>query len=240
MKPLFKIALIFGSSALAFSSFAAESGMPKLGIPKPKSVQPIKEFPDKLESSQFTTSVEGAQNSWRAVLRDADHGVRVGLKVGVWDRPDPETVDTVWVAIRVDWAKIVKRDRELEFTYTYDDSTDGVQSIFKFGASADSVGQVESDCTLTLTYGASDCTFRRGEASTSGQLPFKITTGTTVRIRIKADDTLDIWIDDQPVLADQVVDIEENLVSFIAKTDSPAKPHFLNLSSFKAELVRPE
>jgi hypothetical protein len=240
MKSFLSIILILASSLLLTTSFASEIGVAVPPIQKDKSIQPSLRFPGKLASSQFISSVDGAQNSWRAVLRDEGNAVRVGLKLGDWERPDSQVVNTLWLANNIDWAKVDKRYRDLEFTYTFGESTVGVQSIFKFGASAESVREVEGDCSFVLIYGENECTFRRGSDSTSGQLPFKITNGTTVRILMKLDDTVDIWIDDQPILADQVVDLRTNFVGIIANSDSPGTAHFLHLSALKAELVRAE
>jgi|GEM_PF-7072399 len=231
--------LLLASLTLALTASASEMGVPGLSALKSiKTITPTVNFPGKLESKQFVSSVDDAQNSWRSVLREEDNGIRIGLKVGEWPRPDAETVDTVWLANSIDWAKVNTRGRDLEFTYTFDDSTAGVQAIFKFGATVDSVKSAAGDCSFTLTFGENGCTFRRGADATSGELPFKIKTGTTVRIRIKGNKSADIWIDDQPILADQAVDLDTNFISILARTDTPSLPHILQLSSLEAKLVR--
>lgn len=237
MKKLFSIALILGTVSSALPTFASEMSVPGISIRKP-SIQPTAKFPGKLKVAQFVSSVDGAPNSWRSTIVNQADGVRVVLKVGEWDRPDSLETDTVWIANHIDWATVDTRNRELEFTYTFAESTVGVQSIFKLGASPESVGKIDGDYSFALTYGAKDCTFRSGEESTSGQLPFKITTGTTVRVRVKANDTIDIWIDDQPILADQVLESKYNLVSMFATSDSPRDQKSLQLAAFEANLVR--
>jgi hypothetical protein len=240
MKKFLRVTLLTGAliSIFGSSTYASEMTVPGLSLPKAApEIQPAMRFWGKLETSQFESSVEGAQNNWRAVLRQEGSGVRIGLKTGDWDRPDPQPVSSVWLVNNINWAKIDTRGKDIEYSYTFAQSTVGIQAIFKFGATLKSAVSPDGDCSFTLAYGEDGCTFRRGEASTSGTLPFKITTGTTVRIRIKENKSADIWIDDQPILADQPVDLKSNFVSFIAKSDSIKTPKILHLSSFQAKLV---
>jgi hypothetical protein len=240
MKEFLSVFILAGALASipGTSVQASEMSVPSISLPKSTTnIQPILRFWGKLETSQFISSVENAPNSWRTVLRQEGNGVRIGLKTGEWDRPDTQAVNTVWLVNKIDWAKIDTRGKDIEYSYTFAQSTEGIESIFKFGATSESATSSEGDCTFSLTYGESGCTFRRGEDSTSGTLPFKITTGTTVRVRIKDNKSADIWIDDQPILADQPVDLRSNFISIIAKSDSTKTPRILHLSSFNAKLV---
>lgn len=201
-------------------------------------IAPLDTYPGKLIPVQFVSSVDNAQNSWRAELNSVGDNVRIRLKLGEWGISGSQAVDTIWIANRINWAEVKKYGRDLEWTYTFGESSIGVKSILKFGASVNSAHLAEGDCSLTLIYGQNDCVFRRGDDSTSGQLPFKITSGTTVRIRIKSEKSVDIWINDQPILANQAVNLESNFISIIATTGSPALPQLLEISSLEAALIR--
>jgi hypothetical protein len=222
-------------------SYASEMSVPGIFPTKIASkIKPTTRFPGRLETAQFVSSVDEAQNSWRSAVQREGKGVEIGLKLGDWERPDPQTVDTVWLVNTIDWANINTRGKDIEYSYTFAGSTPGIEAIFKFGATLQSAPSPEGDCSFSLIYGEDACTFRRGEDSTSGNLPFKITEGTTVRIRIKANQSADIWIDDIAILANQVVDLKSNFISIIAKTDYPTVPHLLQISSMQATLVNAE
>ncbi len=238
------IALFAAISSLAFQCTisASEMGVPSLNPKKAIQKKAVIDVPfhGKLDATAFTSSVSGQSNEWRAVLKQEGSAVRVALKTGLWERPDPEQVSQIWLAYPTDFVKVRTGSRDLRFTYTFGGSTNSTRCIFKFGSSKDTMHSPEGGYSLSLVYGGTECTFSVDGQTTSGELPFTVTGGTTVEIRIKDNKYTDVYINDLPVLADQIVELDQNYITIFAINDELTAPHMIHLSSLEVDLARPK
>jgi hypothetical protein len=241
MKHIYLFTALFASAVAC--SHASEVGFPKIG--EKKSAQASTStiaYNGQLKASQFTSSVDGQQNSWRSVLRESRGSVEIGLKTGNWDRPDRQKVDAVWLSHNYNWAEIAKSNKTIRIHYVFGASTDGVTSRLRFGANQANRKQTSGNYALTLTYGEKNCTFSVGSQDSSGELSKAVTEGTEVTINLNPDGTASILIDDSWILDGQVVDLDSNYFTLSAINEekkNPDAPKLLYLSKFEVTLVNP-
>ncbi|CAA6677331.1 MULTISPECIES: hypothetical protein [unclassified Lentimonas] len=180
----------------------------------------------RLNPKLFTRNTNGKARAWRSKIKAQEgDSIDIELKTGDWGRAGPSDIAMVWASYNQDWAPISASGKTITYSYTFGESTIGVSSSFRLIANQESRKDgFLGDCALILNYGERDCTFYLNGQTSTGKLTDPIVSGTSVTITLHPNKTLDIQINDTPVIADQKLIYDENYIVFSASSEARSNP----------------
>jgi len=221
--------LVFLLLAFLGVSMASEQTMipslPKVGTQN-ESLLKSKEVKYDLVPYLMESSVDNQDDAWRGYVAAGNKG-ELSLQLITGSRrssPKSKSSSEVWASYDFDWNRLISRGQTVRFTYVFGNSSAGLRSNFRFGATDESRKSISGDYALSLVYADTECTFKIQDQASSGQLPRPIQDGTTVVVEITPAKKVKITIDDNLILDDQYVEMVECYFTISATSENMENP----------------
>ncbi|MEM1222045.1 MAG: hypothetical protein AAGH40_04720 [Verrucomicrobiota bacterium] len=187
------------------------------------------------------TSVDTNGERWRASVTEPEPGeLQLIFTMGKGNSTENSRLTKMWASYSYDWAAQIEKGRTVTFRYIVGQSTQGLETSFRFGGSETSRRDFKlQDSALTLTYGGTACKFSINGKEVGGNLPNAVQVGSEVIIEISPSKEARIIIGDTLILDNQPLSFEQCYVTFTSDSSSLKNQKNysdLRISRFSVEL----